>query len=118
LATEFISALKHYASTIETGTPKRPVQRTAEIDKLASDLCKTYDRDTMNAVCLWQLTHALLQHFAKANNTNLDALITLQREALSQWIANKGIPESDAQDALNRLQQSGQTAHYLNTLPD
>lgn len=115
---KFNRRIKDMVASVRPHTTKRPIGRTDEVLALAANFRRVNPPGAAEIACLWHLAYTQLCALAAAQGSNLTPLIDNLRIALHQRAIDTGISAAAVQRALLDLQRAGETAAYLNALPD
>ena len=96
----------------------RPITRTEEVITLASNFRRVNPPGAAEIACLWHIGYSLLMEFGTRQRADLTPLVDTLRVALHQRARDAGVGIDAVHKALLSLQQAGETAAYLNALPD
>jgi hypothetical protein len=116
ISTQFLSRLYDVPTT--PTRPPPPIKVTPEVRVLAQGLVTDQRYEASSIACLWHLCFILLTAFGAAYSANLTPMVDLLRVSLHQRARDDGLPDDAVPAALQALQQAGETAAYLHSLPD
>lgn len=94
------------------------LDKTDEVVELATRFADAHSKDAALMASLWHLSFTLLTDFGARYGTNPAPLVDLLRKALHQQAILMGFGAEAVHKALLALQQAGETAQILDSLPD
>lgn len=88
-----------------------------ELSTLAQNLRSNHGSILAEVACMAYLSRRLLTEFAKAHCVDPTSLLSWQQRVVFGYTTSQGIPDQAMVDAMEALEQAGETAAYLDSLP-
>lgn len=106
----------------ETKTPRLPTMTDeieTEVQRLASNITEQSGIDAANIACLLHITRTYFFHLADCHPHSRapEKLTVLQERCLRVFAEENGVDWQDVSAAATAIEQAGQTAAYLASLP-
>ncbi len=91
---------------------------TDEIRTLARGMARQHSADAVLLAATWQLCESALRRLGAQYDANVIPMLSELRECISARRAETGLSSSDFERALSSIRQAGETAAYLDAIPD
>ena len=94
------------------------IEITKEVRQLAAGLKANHDEAVMSVACLVELTGNLLRAFGQRHGVSVQTMLDLHDALVLNWLSARGSGPLDLDAARREIARAGQTAKYLDSLPN